>query len=183
METIEDVAGAGWLRFRGLPFSSAAHDIIDFCSNVAELTEWDFFLKYGNDGRPSGEAFVRFDSEDTAEYAKKELDRKNMGHRFIEVFNSSYEDSQGRWSGGGGGGGRSGGYGGGKGKGGGGGKGKGGGYGRDRDDWGGDSYGGGGGYGKGGGGKGKGGGYGKDRDGPYGGGGKDKGKGKSKGRW
>lgn len=153
----ENRYGSGWLRLRGMPYTASQRDVAEFLADYA-VPETDITIKYGTDGRPSGEAFVQMDSEETAYAAKPALDRKSMGSRFIEVFVSSYEESQavrtnqraGPYSGGGGGGGKGGkGYGGGKG----GGKG-----GKDKQDYG-RSYGGGYGGGKGGGGYG--GGYGK----------------------
>jgi hypothetical protein len=44
-------------------------------------------LTFSRDGRPSGEAFVEFDSDDDL---TKGLEKHNehMGHRYIEVFKS-----------------------------------------------------------------------------------------------
>eukprot|EP00397_Hematodinium_sp_SG-2012_P014195 GEMP01014426.1.p1 GENE.GEMP01014426.1~~GEMP01014426.1.p1 ORF type:complete len:425 (+),score=108.24 GEMP01014426.1:61-1275(+) len=138
----ENRFGSGWIRLRGLPYTATQRDCVEFLGCDYGLTEADVTIKYGTDGRPSGEAFVQVDSEDTAYSAQQTLDRKNMGSRFIEVFVSSHEESQairtnrpGPYSGGGGGGKQAGGakgFAGGKGYGGGkdagGGKGYGGGY-------------------------------------------------------
>lgn len=94
IETLENREGSGWLRLRGLPFSASIEDVISFMEEAAVVTEWDAAIKYGTDGRPSGEAYVQVDSRETAEEAIKILDRKHMGSRFIEVFMSNYDDSQ-----------------------------------------------------------------------------------------
>jgi len=161
----ENKFGSGWLRLRGLPYTASQRDCVIFLKEYA-VPESDVTIKYGTDGRPSGEAFVQMDSDETAYAAKRMLDRGDMHGRYIEVFVSSWEESQqmrsnDRGGGGGGKGGRAGPYGGGKGGGGGG--------------WGGGAYGGGG-YGGGGGNPG----YGTH----FGGGNySGKGFGKGKGKW
>lgn len=88
----EERANSGWLRLRGLPYSATVQEVIDFVAQEHFLPESDVTIKIGSDGRPTGEAYIQVDSEDTAQHLQSVLDRKNMGTRFIEVFMSSYEE-------------------------------------------------------------------------------------------
>lgn len=37
-------------------------------------------------GRPSGDAFVQFVSEDVADRAREEKDKERIGHRYVKVL-------------------------------------------------------------------------------------------------
>lgn len=86
--------GSAWIRLRGLPFSATQWDVVQFMAPATVVNEDDVTIKYGSDGRPSGEAFIQLDNEEAVEYAVKTLHRKNMGSRFIEAFQSSYEETK-----------------------------------------------------------------------------------------
>lgn len=88
----ENRANSGWLRLRGLPYSATVQDVVDFVGQEQHVEESDVTIKIGSDNRPTGEAYVQLDSEDTAEHLMSRLDRKNIGTRFIEVFISSYDE-------------------------------------------------------------------------------------------
>jgi len=88
----ENRPGSGWLRLRGLPYAATKHDVITFMGDLPVL-ECDITIKYGEDGRATGDAYVQLESEHFAQDAKAGLDRKSMGGRFIEVYLSSYEES------------------------------------------------------------------------------------------
>jgi len=88
----ENRPGSGWLRLRGLPYAATKHDVITFMGELPVL-ECDITIKYGEDGRATGDAYVQLESEHFAQDAKAGLDRKSMGGRFIEVYLSSYEES------------------------------------------------------------------------------------------
>jgi len=90
----DDRPGSGWLRLRGLPYSATQHDVVTFCGSAVFVNENDVTIKYGTDGRPTGEAFVQLQSQDLAHEAQRTLDRQNMGARFIEAFVSSWSESQ-----------------------------------------------------------------------------------------
>lgn len=83
----------GFLRMRGLPFSSTKDDIFKFFEGYNPIQD-SIVLTYRSDGRATGEAYVGFMS---AEDSKKAMDlhRKSMGTRYIELFISN-KDEHGR---------------------------------------------------------------------------------------
>ena len=83
----------GFLRMRGLPFSSTKEDIYSFFSGYNPVQE-SIVLTYRNDGRATGEAYVGFATPADAERAMA-LHRRSMGNRYIELFISN-RDEQGR---------------------------------------------------------------------------------------
>ena len=83
----------GYLRMRGLPFSSTKEDIFHFFEGYNPLQE-SIVLTYRNDGRATGEAYVGFASPEDSKRAM-ELHRRMMGSRYIELFISN-KDEQGR---------------------------------------------------------------------------------------
>lgn len=74
------------VKLRGLPFSATAEEIVEFFEDVeiAGGTE-GVLLTVGNDGRPSGEAYVELASQDWIPEAEKK-NKEHMGKRYIEVF-------------------------------------------------------------------------------------------------
>merc|ERR1712083_459624 len=76
------------IKARGLPWSATADEVVAFfseCNIIGGVKGVTFGLN--REGRPSGEAFVEMESdEDVANALKK--DKKNMGKRYIEVFES-----------------------------------------------------------------------------------------------
>jgi len=84
----------GWVRLRGLPFSATQADVVQFFGSDFSVYENDVTIKYGSDGRPSGEAFVQLESDEAAMKATQLLDRKNIGPRFVEVFPSSFDECE-----------------------------------------------------------------------------------------
>merc|ERR1719367_2271726 len=87
------------VHMRGLPFRVTENDIAEWFSSVVDPV--DISIIFNNQGRPTGEADVYFETEADATKAMTK-DRQNMQHRYIELF---YDGS----TGGGGGGGRGGG--------------------------------------------------------------------------
>ncbi|CAI9612080.1 unnamed protein product [Staurois parvus] len=82
--------GEGYVvKVRGLPWSCAADEIESFFSESKILngTHGIHFI-YTREGRPSGEAFVEYETEDDINLALKK-DRETMGHRYVEVFKSN----------------------------------------------------------------------------------------------
>lgn len=76
------------LRLRGLPFAACEDDIREFFKGF-ELSS--VFLCKRN-GRATGEAYVQLASSSGAGEAMKSLNRQNMGHRYIEIFEASEAD-------------------------------------------------------------------------------------------
>lgn len=80
----------GYLRMRGLPFSSAKDDIFKFFTGYNPVLE-SIVLTFRNDGRATGEAYIGFVSAEDAKRAM-ELHRRLMGSRYIELFISNKEE-------------------------------------------------------------------------------------------
>eukprot|EP01059_Diplonema_ambulator_P036923 TRINITY_DN950_c0_g1_i7.p1 TRINITY_DN950_c0_g1~~TRINITY_DN950_c0_g1_i7.p1 ORF type:complete len:912 (+),score=247.55 TRINITY_DN950_c0_g1_i7:55-2790(+) len=70
------------IRMRGLPWDSQASQVKAFFEPLEVLRV--AFL-YDRTGKPKGECFVRFGSDDLAKEAMK-MDRQYMGHRFVECY-------------------------------------------------------------------------------------------------
>lgn len=83
----------GFLRMRGLPFSSTKDDIFKFFEGYNPIQE-SIVLTYRSDGRATGEAYVGFITPDDSKRAM-DLHRKSMGTRYIELFISN-KDEHGR---------------------------------------------------------------------------------------
>jgi len=113
----------GFVRLRGLPFEATKSDIATFFKGFT-ITPYGITITMDQDGRPSGEAYVEFTSPDQVEKALAK-NKEKIGHRYIEIFNSSRHDVRyvtqssfnkgpGGYGGGGGGGPQRGGMGGGR---------------------------------------------------------------------
>ncbi|KAL2077245.1 hypothetical protein ACEWY4_026749 [Coilia grayii] len=77
------------VRVRGLPWSCSADEVQRFFSECKIASNGgSIHFTYTREGRPSGEAFVEFESEDDLKVAVKK-DRETMGHRYVEVFKSN----------------------------------------------------------------------------------------------
>lgn len=72
------------VKLRGLPWSATTEDIIKFfkdCSILGGKT--GVHMTTSREGRPSGEAFVEFESPEDVRRAIQR-DRDHMGNRYIE---------------------------------------------------------------------------------------------------
>ncbi|XP_063046665.1 heterogeneous nuclear ribonucleoprotein H-like [Engraulis encrasicolus] len=77
------------VRVRGLPWSCSVDEVQRFFSECKIASNGgSIHFTYTREGRPSGEAFVEFESEDDLKVAVKK-DRETMGHRYVEVFKSN----------------------------------------------------------------------------------------------
>lgn len=83
----------GWVvRLRGLPFAATAEDVLAFFNGLEILRGTaGVVLTWGRDGRPLGEAYVEFPSEEVQEEALKR-DKEKMGPRYVEIFKSNKAD-------------------------------------------------------------------------------------------
>ncbi|KAJ1487618.1 hypothetical protein T484DRAFT_1617581, partial [Baffinella frigidus] len=72
------------VRCRGLPFNATDRDVKEFFAGLS--VEWEgVVLSIGADGRPNGEAFVKF--EESGDVTKAlARDRQKMERRYVEVF-------------------------------------------------------------------------------------------------
>uniref|UniRef100_A0A3P8NJT8 RRM domain-containing protein n=1 Tax=Astatotilapia calliptera TaxID=8154 RepID=A0A3P8NJT8_ASTCA len=77
------------VRIRGLPWSCSVDEVQRFFSECKILNNGSgIHFTYTREGRPSGEAFVEFETEEDLKIAVKK-DRETMGHRYVEVFKSN----------------------------------------------------------------------------------------------
>lgn len=86
------------VRMRGLPYDCTAKQVIEFfgsgvkSSEVMHGEDGVLFVKKA-DGRPTGDAFVLFEAEETAGKALQKH-RQLIGSRYIELFRSSTAEVQ-----------------------------------------------------------------------------------------
>ncbi|GJQ11837.1 hypothetical protein GpartN1_g3628.t1 [Galdieria partita] len=73
------------VRMRGLPFRATISDIQFFFSDF-HVMESNVVLGFDKMGRPSGEAWVTFDTEEEARNAVSQLQHAHIGKRYIELF-------------------------------------------------------------------------------------------------
>jgi len=75
-----------------VPWSASPDEVVEFFSECNIVNGKDgVHFGMNREGRPSGEAFIEVESKDDVQKAL-EYDRKSMGKRYIEVFESSEED-------------------------------------------------------------------------------------------
>eukprot|EP01064_Diplonema_japonicum_P039390 TRINITY_DN9858_c0_g2_i3.p1 TRINITY_DN9858_c0_g2~~TRINITY_DN9858_c0_g2_i3.p1 ORF type:complete len:1820 (+),score=296.27 TRINITY_DN9858_c0_g2_i3:167-5461(+) len=70
------------IRMRGLPWSCNQNTLSEFFGNLT-IARVNFL--YDRTGKPKGECFVRFQTDEMAREAMK-MDRQYMGHRFVECY-------------------------------------------------------------------------------------------------
>lgn len=80
----------GYLRMRGLPFTSTKREIYEFFK-MYDPVENSITLTYRSDGRATGEGYIAFNSSDSAKNAMV-LHRNTIGSRYIELFISNKEE-------------------------------------------------------------------------------------------
>lgn len=83
-------AQGGVVRLRGLPYVAMDSDVRAFLSGLDVLPNGVHLTKHA-DGRPTGEAFVEFASEESVNAALGR-NKERMGTRYIEVFRATKED-------------------------------------------------------------------------------------------
>jgi len=83
----------GYVKMRGLPFNATKEDILHFFTGF-NVSGSDVTLGTRDDGRPSGEAFVRFPNEQVARQATAAKNKQSMNHRYIELFLMSLAEVQ-----------------------------------------------------------------------------------------
>jgi RNA recognition motif-containing protein len=72
------------IRMRGLPYSAKVENIQQFFDGLA-IKDGGIHLMTGGDGRPSGEAYVQFETpEDNSKAMEK--NKESMGGRYVELF-------------------------------------------------------------------------------------------------
>jgi len=79
------------VMMRGLPYDATADAVSNFFGSEFSIVDNGIVLPLDSTGRASGQAFVQFtNAEDVAKALKK--NRESMGHRYVEIFESSTED-------------------------------------------------------------------------------------------
>lgn len=94
-KALQAPAYTGVVRLRGLPFTCTKADVAHFFTGL-NIAENGITFVTDHRGRRSGEAFVQFSSQESADEALKR-DRDVMGNRYIEVFPSSSSEIISSW--------------------------------------------------------------------------------------
>lgn len=82
----------GFIRMRGLPFSSTKEDIVNFfTAEGLRVIPDSIVFTFRGDGRATGEGYVGFESPEDSKAAMG-LHRNTMGSRYIELFISNKEE-------------------------------------------------------------------------------------------
>ena len=79
------------IRIRGLPFKVTFEEIEEFFQDF-KFIEKSAILGVLNDGRKNGYGAILFENSEEATAATNELDRKNIGNRWVELSVMSYHD-------------------------------------------------------------------------------------------
>lgn len=78
------------VKLRGLPWSATVEEILKFFWDSKVIGGTDgVHMTSSREGRPSGEAFVEFSTEEDLKQALKR-DRDHMGNRYIEGIKFHY---------------------------------------------------------------------------------------------
>eukprot|EP00922_Rhytidocystis_sp_ex-Travisia-forbesii_P053956 GHVS01080080.1.p1 GENE.GHVS01080080.1~~GHVS01080080.1.p1 ORF type:complete len:544 (+),score=69.89 GHVS01080080.1:81-1712(+) len=88
--------GESVVRLRGLPWSTNEYEVTKFFKEQGgfSISVEQVTIGYGSDGRSSGEAWVCMESPEKAEEARKTLNRRTIGRRYIELFPSTRSDME-----------------------------------------------------------------------------------------
>ena len=86
------------VKLRGLPWNVTVDDIVGFLAPVA-VPPGGVHLMNGNNGRPSGLAYVELSAEDDQKCVL-EKDKQNIGGRYIDIFACSQNELKARLAGG-----------------------------------------------------------------------------------
>jgi len=84
-------AGSRILRLRGIPFQCGIPDVMAFLTEYG-VDESQIVMGINNQGRPSGESYVAFASEEYAAHALQSKQRGLIGTRYVELFTASYDE-------------------------------------------------------------------------------------------
>lgn len=79
------------LRVRGVPFNATIPDIAMFFSEYG-VTDAEVAINFGMDRRPSGEVYVVFPSAEYAASALETKNQQNMGKRYVELFQGTFQE-------------------------------------------------------------------------------------------
>ncbi|KAJ3672332.1 hypothetical protein LUZ60_007053 [Juncus effusus] len=91
-KNIEDMHFTEVLKLRGLPYSATRSEIVNFFGGDFDVKESRVHIACRFDGKPTGEAFVEFESVEAAKRAMSR-DKMMIGSRYVELFPSSFEEA------------------------------------------------------------------------------------------
>ncbi|XP_055061156.2 epithelial splicing regulatory protein 2 isoform X1 [Misgurnus anguillicaudatus] len=81
------------IRLRGLPYTAAIEDILDFMGeHTIDIKPHGVHMVLNQQGRPSGDAFIQMKSADRAFMVAQKCHKKMMKDRYVEVFQCSTEE-------------------------------------------------------------------------------------------
>eukprot|EP00127_Corallochytrium_limacisporum_P001622 Clim_evm19s70 gene=Clim_evmTU19s70 len=81
-----------YVVLRGLPYDVTEDDVTNFFKGLA-ISDQGIIIVFRWDGKPTGQAIVRFENEDDKHRAM-DMNRHSMGDRYIEVFDTTVEDAK-----------------------------------------------------------------------------------------
>jgi RNA recognition motif-containing protein len=87
----DDVGYAGVLKMRGLPFQTTVPDVATWFGSY-RVAPQGVFITMGADGRPTGEAYVIFETPEDAVAAREALNKQTMNNRWIDLYLASKGD-------------------------------------------------------------------------------------------
>lgn len=87
----DDVGYAGVLKMRGLPFQTTVPDVATWFG-AYRVAPHGVFITMGADGRPTGEAYVIFETPEDAVAAREALNKQTMNNRWIDLYLASKGD-------------------------------------------------------------------------------------------
>ena len=76
------------LVMRGLPYRVEVSEIVAFFNGAAEVAEDQIHIEENN-GKRTGSALVFFDTAETAQNVKEALNKKEIGGRYVELYDSN----------------------------------------------------------------------------------------------
>ncbi|XP_062845909.1 epithelial splicing regulatory protein 2 [Trichomycterus rosablanca] len=81
------------VRLRGLPYSAAIEDILEFMAEyTVDIKPHGVHMVLNQQGLPSGDAFIQMKSADRAFMVAQKCHKKMMKKRYVEVFQCSAEE-------------------------------------------------------------------------------------------
>jgi len=86
-------SGSAYVKMRGLPFTAIKEDIMEFFRGFDIIPDGIVF-GVTREGRPSGEAYVPFLTENSAKEAILTNNREQIGDRYIELFRSTVVEAE-----------------------------------------------------------------------------------------
>ncbi|GBF88809.1 hypothetical protein Rsub_01710 [Raphidocelis subcapitata] len=87
-----DAPERGVLRLRGIPFAANEANIFEFFAGAENIQQPLEVYICRRNGRSTGECYVVLPTAEDAASARQQLDKRNIAHRYIEIFDASLPD-------------------------------------------------------------------------------------------